>query len=81
MSGNWSGWPLWWGLWWLFPLGLFAFCVAGRAWWHRSSGWQSMAGRRPSSHEGALAILEERFARGEIEEDEFLRRRAALDAS
>ena len=37
-------------------------------------------GRRspPATDDDALAVLEKRFARGEIDQDEFARRRAAL---
>lgn len=38
---------------------------------------QAMPGMRPSHHE-AEQILHERFARGEIDETEYLARRAAL---
>jgi uncharacterized membrane protein len=40
-----------------------------------------MGGQQPLSHESAVAILKERLARGEIDEDEYLRRRATLDAN
>jgi putative membrane protein len=81
MSGSWGAWPIWWALWWLVPLGLFVFFVASRGRWHQSSRWHSMGGRQPLSHESAVAILKERFARGEIDEDEYMRRRATLDAN
>ena len=39
--------------------------------------WYSDKGQQTGSN--ALKILEERFARGEIDDDEFQRRKAALD--
>ena len=43
----------------------------------RSRSGQTMMGLRPSHHE-AERILNERFARGEIDETEYLARRSAL---
>lgn len=44
--------------------------------------WLSEGGRRsgPGRRNDALDILRDRFARGEIEEEEFKRRKAALEA-
>jgi putative membrane protein len=39
-----------------------------------------LSSRQPPSERGSLQILEERFARGEIDEEEFRRRRDALRA-
>ena len=42
--------------------------------------WLATGGRRLIRDDNALAILRERFAKGEIDEEEFERRRRALDA-
>ena len=54
--------------------GLIALVV----WAVRSFGNPAGTERRRESPPDALAILEERFARGEIDQEEFERRRAVL---
>ncbi len=79
MAGSWGGpWPIWWAMWWIIPLGLFALWFLS----HRRGGWRGhWAGGPPlPSREHALAILQERFAKGEIDDDEYLRRRSTLEA-
>ena len=69
------------GMWmmWLWPILLVALLIVGvlvaRVVWN---GFGS--GKQSSRHGGrpALDVLEERYARGEIDRDEFNRRRSAL---
>lgn len=42
--------------------------------------WLAVNDRPPARRDDSLAILRERFAKGEIDEDEFERRRRALSA-
>ncbi len=71
------------GMWmmWLWPILLVALLVVGvvvaRRLWSGSGPEQqsSRSGGRP-----ALEVLEERYARGEIDRDEFERRREALSS-
>ncbi len=81
MHTAWAWWPLWMAAWWLVPLGFVGLLFAGRSACGRRV-WNSAASAAdPGSRDRALEILRERFARGELDEDEYLRRRAALDAS
>jgi putative membrane protein len=71
------------GMWmmWLWAIVLVGLIVGGilvaRLFWNRSEPDQ-----RPSRRGGqsALDVLEERYARGEIDRDEFERRRSALSS-
>lgn len=69
--------PFLWPLFWLIPLAILGFFVfrprfhGGRA----GAAWGALP--RP---EGARGILDERLARGEIDEEEYLRRRSVLDS-
>lgn len=79
-------WDMWGGWWpgmilgWVFMIlllvGLVVAVVALVRWLGRTGG--QPAGSAPPGD--ARRILEERFARGEIDEDEFTRRRRQLDA-
>jgi putative membrane protein len=63
------------GLWWIFPLffgGLWLLLLLGFLIW-RFGGW----GRRGWSD--AASVLRERFARGDIDADEYEKRRRVLE--
>lgn len=74
--GPWHMWAGGWGFWWMFPflmLVFFGVCIF------------FMMGRHGHSHrfdgrptDSALRILAERFARGEINKDEYEEKKAAL---
>ncbi|MGB8360506.1 MAG: SHOCT domain-containing protein [Acidimicrobiia bacterium] len=71
--GHMDGWG--WGMW-VFGL-VFMIAILGLVIWALLS-----AIRRPgsgSSRRGALNLLDERYARGEIEREEYLERRADLE--
>ena len=60
-------------------MALWLLVPAGIAWWllDQSRARQTTAGGAPS----ALQILEERFARGEIDAEEFEAKRSAIQAA
>ena len=73
-TGGWGDWLL---------MSILMVVVWGAVVWAivvtvRSFGERRDGEGRPASGSGALEILEERFARGEIDEKEFLERRRAL---
>jgi len=75
----WDGWGsgMGWAGWFAMTLSMIVFwgvLIWLAVWAVRQFGPEA---RRPS---GALAILEERFARGEIDREEFDRRKAGLSA-
>jgi putative membrane protein len=79
--GPWHMWQGGWGFWWVFPLFMFLMMVACVVFMfgHRSGG--SHMHRRewsddPSS--SALRILNERFAKGEIQKPEYEDKKAAI---
>jgi putative membrane protein len=79
-AGTWEA-----GMWVMMGLGMVAVTLVAAAlavWLIRSAGAQRVADRAPSSRGGqnstATDILDERYARGEIDEDDYLRRRAVL---
>ncbi len=67
-----------WGFvfWWIFPLvfgGLWLLLVSGLIW--RGGGW----GSGPHWSPDAMAVLRERFARGDIDAEEYEQRRKLLE--
>ncbi|HEX2281583.1 MAG TPA: SHOCT domain-containing protein [Thermomicrobiales bacterium] len=73
-SGPWDG--EWWWVGRLVMLLLFVVLIALTVWWVRRSTLRS----QPSGIETARGILAERFARGEIETDEYHERLRQLDS-
>jgi putative membrane protein len=74
--GMWGGWPFMW----LGPLVLLALAIAAVFWLVRATTGPD---RRPGDAElprrRGLAVLEERYARGEISREEFLQKKADLE--
>jgi putative membrane protein len=74
--GPWHMWAGGWGFWWVFPLfmlivfGLCVFFMMGR---HRHFGHPE-----GTSADSALRILRERFARGEINKNEYEEKKSTL---
>ena len=81
MTGNWNGWG--WGAWFAMGFMMLVFwgfvaavvIVAIRSWGHRSDGPPAGAA---GSEGDALRVLEMRFARGEIDAEEYTSRRDLL---
>ena len=83
--GPWHMWNGGWGFWWVFPM-IMVFmiiaCVAMLLLGHRAGGG-GLPHWRPSRFPGdptysALQILNERFAKGEIQKQEYEERKAAI---
>jgi len=86
-SWDWGPWRMshGWGFWWIFPLFMFLmmiFCVAGMFRGHGAGGGHCAPSHRTDqpSHpqESALQILNERFARGELQQQEYEAKKAAI---
>ncbi len=82
----WDGWgmhPMWgvWGLWGIgMMLGMFVFWALVIAGIVLGVRWL-VTERRPAVPDRALAVLRERYARGEINKEEFEARRRDLEAA
>lgn len=68
----------WFGFGGLFMVLFWVFVIAGIVWLVLALSRQQQAGSN-SGEIGALRILEERLARGEIDAEEFRTRRAAIE--
>lgn len=89
--GHWHIWGGGWPMWWVFPslmLLFFAICLAFLFFSHRSSagrhhwgppGQMTALGNDPTR--SALQILNERFAKGEIQREEYEEKKAAIRSS
>jgi len=66
------------GYWWIFPLVMIAFCVlfAGRGYGETLYGFRTR--ERDGADESSLDILDRRFAEGEIDEQEYERKKQVL---
>ena len=81
------------GFWWIFPLLMlifFFFCMQrgrhwrwGPPWWRgqHSDSWQKYAGDEDTNSQSALAILDRRFAQGEIDKEEYEEKRSIITSS
>ena len=71
-----DGWPFWWILWFLVPLLLIGIVVLLVIVLIRSGGGGAPGRMPPVS--AARDLLDQRYARGEIDHDEYRRRRDEL---
>lgn len=81
--GHWPGHMAWYGPWWvgaLFTILFWAVLIGGIVWLVRTLAVGARSWRQEEPGR-ALAILEERFARGEISVEEFRRMREELEAA
>ena len=81
------------GFWWIFPLLMFAFfffCMQrGRhwrwapPWWsgRYPDRWQKFDRDEETNSQSALAILDRRFARGEIDKEEYEEKKSTIRSS
>ncbi len=76
MGGWGGGWTGWFGM--VLGLVFLVLLIALAVWLFRVPRWPG--GQTPAAdrHSQALAILEERYARGEIDRDEFLKKKQDL---
>ncbi|MDX1607292.1 MAG: SHOCT domain-containing protein [Candidatus Competibacterales bacterium] len=70
---------MWGGGWFLGPLVMLLFLAAAVAVVVLVLRWLGVGGPAGGQDDSALRILEERFARGEIDEEEFRQRKRALE--
>lgn len=63
-----------------FGLIFLVILVALAVWFFRSGRWPGAAAPLAGPRSSGLAILEERYARGEIDRDEFLKKKQDLGA-
>ena len=70
--GPWNGFPWMW----IFPL---IFLVVMLAFLFRNAGWPMCGGRAEDKGESAKEILDRRYAKGEISQEEYLRIKKDLE--
>ncbi len=71
-----SGMGMWMILWWLIGLAVLVLAVLGIIWLVRKQGGSAAA--QPSRQGAAEEVLRRRYATGELDEEEYLRRLAVL---
>lgn len=72
MGGSWWGMGVYMGLFWLLVLGAIVALVLGMSHWRNSTPGEPPHGKT------ARTILEERYARGEIDREEFQQKKRDL---
>jgi putative membrane protein len=66
---------------WIFPLVFFAVCLLFMVgMFSRRSGWMGHGGGRGAGEEGAREILDRRYAKGEIDRQQYEEMKRALKA-
>jgi putative membrane protein len=80
MGGMMTGMGLWMGLWALVGIVIVALAVVGAVWAARELGQRTRAGQAQAElpADGPREILRRRYAAGEIDEDEYLRRLSGM---
>ncbi|MFB4298290.1 hypothetical protein [Actinomadura sp. NTSP31] len=76
--GYWPIFPIMFGLFWLAVLGTGFYLIRSRTATAAASAASASASAAPDPLAKAQALLAERFARGEIDEDEYLMRQSTL---
>jgi putative membrane protein len=74
--GPWHMWSGGWSFWWLFPLLMFGLLTLFAFFMLRGS-W-SEGGRHTDTTRGALTLLNERFAKGDISKEEYEEKKTIL---
>jgi putative membrane protein len=81
------------GFWWIFPVLMLVFfflCMRrgrhgwwGPPWWrsHHSENWHKPDDGEDTNTQSALAILDRRFAQGEIDREEYEEKRSIISSS
>lgn len=75
-SGMGMGMGMWMMLWWLIGLAVLVLAVVGIIWLVRKQGGSAMPQASPQG--AAEEVLRRRYATGEIDEEEYVRRLAVL---